>query len=75
MKKAVPSLLEELDPEQILESHRGKLMTNYEQAWKAYALLHNDRLNLSSGEVWERYFQTPFRAKLSENVTQEPGKA
>ena len=75
MKKAVPSLLAELDPEQIIESHRGKLMTNYEQAWKSFALLHNDHANLSSGEVWERYFQTPFRAKLAENVGQEPGKA
>jgi len=75
MKRAVPSLLAELDPERILEEHRGKLMTNYEQAWKSYALLHSDLSNLGSGEAWERYFQTPFREKLAESVSQDRGKS
>ena len=67
-RKGVPALLTEMDPEPILEAHRGRLMTNYEEAFRSFTTRYNDLANLTPKEVWERYFQQPFREKLEENV-------
>lgn len=60
------SLLDELDPEPILEAARGRIMTNYEQAWKTFERRYQDLGNLTPAELWERFFRDPFQKKLSE---------
>jgi hypothetical protein len=74
-RKGVPSLLAELDPEQLLEQHRGRLMTNYEEAFRSFSTRHTDLANLTPKEAWERFFQQAFREKLEEVVAPDAGSA
>lgn len=71
----VPLILAELDPEPILEPHRGRLMTNYEEAFRSFTTRHTDLSNLSPKEVWERFFLQTFREKLEEVVAPGTGSA
>jgi hypothetical protein len=73
IRQGAPALLAELDPEPILTPHRGRLMTNYEEAYRSFTTRHGDLMNLTPSEVWERFFATPFRAKLAESVGTEGG--
>ncbi len=55
------AVLQELDPPQILEAHRGRVMGyDYEKAWKEIARRHGDLRDLSQAEFYLRYFKEPF---------------
>lgn len=66
--KGSKSLLTELDPQPILDKARGKLMMNYEDAFRSFSTIHSDLESLTPTEMWERYFQPPFRTALSERA-------
>lgn len=58
------SLLAPLDPQKILEESRGRLGVNYPEAWKRISRLLAELAALEKGEMWERYFEEPFRNQL-----------
>jgi len=60
------ALLSLLDPQKILEDTRGRLGLNYQEAWKKLSRLLAELGALERGEVWERYFEEPFRKRLKE---------
>ena len=60
------ALLALLDPQKILEETRGRLGLNYQEAWKKLSRLLAELGALEKGEVWERYFEEPFRKRLKE---------
>ena len=68
-------ILAELDPEPILEPHRGRVMTDYAEAYRSFTTRHTDLANLSPKEVWERFFLQTFREKLEAVVAPDPGSA
>lgn len=59
------SVLAQLDPQPILDKHKRVLGSDYEGAWRALSREHADLINLSRGELWERFFLDPFQKKLS----------
>lgn len=58
------ALLDELDPEPILETSKRFLMTDWEKAWGALVQARGDLVNLTKGELWERYFKPPFKEEI-----------
>jgi hypothetical protein len=60
------ALLALVDPQKILEDTRGRLGVNYQEAWKRLSRLLAELGALEKGEVWERYFEEPFRKRLKD---------
>jgi hypothetical protein len=60
------TMLSELSPHTILDEHRRPFGHNFQEAWKTVERVHSDLANLSSEELWKRFFLEPFQAKLSE---------
>jgi len=59
------SLLEELNPGPLAETARSKFRgIDHEKAWEIYETRHSDIASLSRAEMWERFFQEPFRQAL-----------
>jgi hypothetical protein len=62
------ALLSPLDPHKILEDTKGRLGVNYQEAWKKLSRLLAELAALERGEVWERYFEEPFRKRLIDSL-------
>src|SRR5262249_29758514 len=64
MPQALKDIVTALDPEAMLEKHRGRFVTDYESAWKDYQRAHNDLANLTPLEIYERFFKKPILEKF-----------
>lgn len=62
------AILALLEPQQILEETRGRLGLNHQEAWKKISRLLTELGALDRGEIWERYFETPFREQLRKSL-------
>ena len=65
LSEGTRALLEELEPQPILDEHKRMLGFDYEAAWKVFVRQQGDLGNLTRSELWERYYSKPFQAKLS----------
>jgi hypothetical protein len=67
VRQGVQSLLNDLDPQPILDENKGALgMINFEKAWRAFSNRHSDLGSLPPADVWERFFQETFKKKLAD---------
>ena len=64
------ALLEDLDPEPILERTKGGRLKwgGYEQAWKEITKVHGDLMSLPPSELYERYCFQEFQERLSAHL-------
>ena len=67
------SLLEQLDPQTILDQTKGMLLDRFEKAWRAFSDQHADLSTLPETDLWERFFDAPFKHKMQDYL--DPGAA
>jgi len=73
IKDGSKSLLEQLDPQTILDEAKGMLLDRFEKAWRTFSDRHADLSTLPEGDMWEQFFDPPFKQKMKDYL--EPGTA
>lgn len=67
------AMLDQLDPQTILDETKGMLLDRFEKAWRTFSNRHADLSSLPEGDLWEQFFDAPFKQKMSGHI--EPGAA
>jgi plasmid stability protein len=74
VKQGTRSLLNEFDPQPILDDCKGALgIMNFEKAWRSFSSRQSDLSSLPPDDIWEQFFQETFKKKLADYL--EPGPA
>ena len=67
------SLLDQIEPQTIMEQTKGGLLDKFEKAWKEFSDRHADLSTRPESDLWEQFFGPPFNQKLQDYL--EPGAA
>jgi len=63
------SMVEEIQPQTILESHKRALIgVDYEGAWKELTRVRGDLAAMTRSELWERFYFTHFQKRLASHL-------
>ena len=68
---AVARLLETIQPEPILEGHKGLIGYNYEAAWRTLSKRHFDLSQMVAMELWALYMKEPFQRRMNAAKTDD----
>jgi hypothetical protein len=75
VKQGTRSLLNEFDPQPILDECKGALgIINFEKAWRSFSGRQSDLSSLPPDDMWEQFFQETFKKKLADYLEPGPGR-
>ncbi len=69
------SLLDQLDPQAILDETKGMLLDRFEKAWRTFSNRHADLSSLPERDLWEQFFDPPFKQKMGEHLDSGTARA
>ncbi len=61
-------LVKEFDPDPLLEPHRGRFATSYDEAWKDLTRRFEDLANLDTARAYDQFFKNPFLERFRQWV-------
>ena len=73
IREGSKSLLDQLEPQTILDETKGMLLDKFEKAWRTFSNRHADLSSLPESDMWEQFFDPAFKQKLAGYL--EPGAA
>ena len=69
INQGTQAILDTVDPQPIQDESRGMMGIDKDRAWKTYRNLHTDLINLAPSDIWDRFFQKPFKDRLGDYLS------